>query len=636
MNKIKILTEFLANQIAAGEVVQTPESVVKELVENAIDAGATNIQVILKKSGKTLIHVIDNGFGMSKEDLLVAPLRHATSKLFTTEQLDEIRTFGFRGEALAAISSVSLLEIRTRTKDSEHGWRLVAEPQKEFIIEPVNINPGTQIFVQNLFYNTPARRKFLKSDLTELRRIQDTLYKLALSNSNIEFSFYNDEKLIFNIKPSNLEYRINSLFGDDYSNNRLLRVDKQFDGVFIHGYVGQPHLARQTAATQYFFLNKRAIISKSLSYAVFSAFEHLIAKNLKPFFILNIEIDYKKVDVNVHPQKTEVRFEDEKYIFSCIKEAVSEALKLENLVTPVATTISISTEDNSKLLVDSSTGEIIEQESSSFNREVMRGEFYPVSSNRTVSPDYYQTKNQNQNYKNNYKAPLPQIPQKTFDYLFGQFDDTTQNIKNNLTQDTETTDINKIKNSLVYNNIWQLHNKYILLETTNGMLVIDQHNADERWIYENIVKKMHLYQTSKQALLFPIEINLSHTMLLAVMEIEKELQRIGFEFTYKDENKIIVTAQPDDLNIISSEHTFLEIIEEYLHCEELKHSSKQEKIAASIACKSAIKAGHRLETPEMMLIIQRLFECEMPYVCPHGRPIITEYSLAEMDKKLGR
>ncbi|NLJ15156.1 MAG: DNA mismatch repair endonuclease MutL [Ignavibacteria bacterium] len=270
MGKIKVLSEFLANQIAAGEVVQNPESVVKELVENSLDAGANTICVFLQKSGKTLIQILDDGCGMSKEDLLLAPLRHTTSKLFTSEQLDEIRTFGFRGEALAAISSVSLLEIQTRRAEDEHGWRLQAEPLKEFVVEPINMQVGTQIFVKNLFFNTPARRKFLKTDLTEFKKVDDTLKRIAIAHPDKRFIFYDNNKLIFDAKPAELENRIIELVTSSYSDGNLLKVDKTFaNNIKISGYVGQPQLAKTGATTQYLFLNKRPILSKQLSYAVF-------------------------------------------------------------------------------------------------------------------------------------------------------------------------------------------------------------------------------------------------------------------------------------------------------------------------------------------------------------------------------
>ncbi len=641
MAKIQVLSEFLANQIAAGEVVQNPESVVKELVENSIDAGASTICVFLKKAGKTQIHILDDGCGMSKEDLELAPLRHTTSKLFTSEQLDEIRTFGFRGEALASISSVSLLEIQSRTEDAEYGWTLKAEPQKDFVIEPINMQVGTQIFVKNLFFNTPARRKFLKSDLVEFRKIDDSLKRLAIAHPDKRFILYDDDKLVFEVKPNDLENRIIDLFGKNYADKKLLKVEKTFsNGVKISGYIGQPQLAKTGAATQYLFLNRRTIFSKQLAYAVFLAFEHLISHNLKPFFVLNIEVDYQSVDVNVHPQKNEVRFDNEKFIFSCVKNAVEEALRLTNFIQPDIEPSFDQVEVNDKesnntLLVNKETGEIISQK-----------------------PDYSKQKNF---YQDNSRKMFQSNPRKTFDkatsalvsaatdklyatekyvpqpkeHITEEFFPSNNIVDTSYDKKIDSMKFNVSSEELEKANIWQFHNKYIFLQVKDGLLAIDQHNAVERFLYEKIIDRLNSGAGSPQTLLFPIEIVVSEEQLETMQNITAELKRIGFDFELKN-NSVIILATPSDLEISASEHTFLEIIDEYLYSETLRHSTKQEKIAATVACKSAIKAGQKLNLDEMRVIISRLFSCRMPHICPHGRPIIINYTMQEFDKQFGR
>jgi DNA mismatch repair protein MutL len=329
-SKIKILPDFIANQIAAGEVVQRPESVVKELVENSLDAGADEIAVLIKNAGKQLIHIIDNGAGMNEDDLRLSIKRHATSKIFSQEQLESIVTFGFRGEALASIASVAKLEIRSKQKDDNIGLKLTSEPGKEPSIEPFNTNDGTQIFVQSLFYNTPARRKFLRSNITEFRHISETMIKFAIANKNKRFTFYDDNNIIFDVKPEPLEKRIENLIGPQIKDN-LIAVEYEDEKLNIGGFIGTPELAAKRSYGDYLYLNGRPIKSRSLSHAIFTAFEHLLDKNSKPFFILFLSIDPRDVDINVHPQKHEVKFENERYIYNSVLKAVSNALGAHNL-----------------------------------------------------------------------------------------------------------------------------------------------------------------------------------------------------------------------------------------------------------------------------------------------------------------
>jgi DNA mismatch repair protein MutL len=377
-NIIRILPDFIANQIAAGEVVQRPESVVKELVENSLDSGATCIILVVKNAGKSLIHVVDNGSGMTKNDLELSVKRHATSKVFNSEDLEEIKTFGFRGEALASVCSVAGVEIRTKQNDSEYGWKLISEPMKDVLIEASKCDNGTQVFVRNLFYNVPARRKFLKSNLTEFRYISDTIIKIALAKPDIRFTFYDDDTLIFDVKASGLKERIISLLGQTVKES-LIEVEYENDFVKINGYIGEPHLARQSRSGQYFFLNGRSILSNSLSHAVFSCYEQLLDKNQKPLFVLNIKIDYSKVDVNVHPQKHEVKFDDERFVYNSIKSAVLSSLNSHqlipetefNLMNAANPFININ-EGNSRVFVNKITGEIVSGSnnfSNSFNND---------------------------------------------------------------------------------------------------------------------------------------------------------------------------------------------------------------------------------------------------------------------------
>ncbi|MDR0928019.1 MAG: DNA mismatch repair endonuclease MutL [Ignavibacteria bacterium] len=617
MNKIHILPEFIANQIAAGEVVQRPESVIKELVENSMDAGAKTIAIFIADAGKSLIHIVDDGMGMSREDLEVAPLRHSTSKIKTTDDLAAIKTFGFRGEALPSISSVALLEIRSKLHNAEQGWRLLSEPMKLPTIEQIQMDSGTQVFVRNLFYNVPARRKFLKSNMTEQKYIYETVQKFCLAHPNKRFIFYDNNSLVYDVKEETLLGRIANILRIGDEEHSLIAVDMSINDIRISGYIGHPQLAKKTNAAQYFFLNGRHINSKNLSYAVYSAYEQLIERNLKPFFVLNISLDYNQVDVNVHPQKSEVKFEDEKLIYSCVKNAAVEALRLHNLLPELVGDVPTSYEKvvttdiagvSETLLVDKITGEIYHtpQRVSGHSAE-----------HNSINTFHYRP----QNHAPSAVAAIHKI------YESGMLGEEE-------VQKEEQIRLPELDGEY---NLWQFHNKYIFVETADGLLVIDQHNAHERHLFERLMEKIRTGNSVKQTLLFPLELDLSSIQLLAVKELWSELDRMGFELeTASEGTTITILTLPQDLEISQIERSFAEIIDDYLQNEELAGNSKQERIAATVACKAAIKAGRKLSQEEMRIIVNDLLRCRMQHICPHGRPIIYHSPLLEWDRRLGR
>lgn len=636
---IQILPDYIANQIAAGEVVQRPESVIKELVENSLDAGADTIAVIVKGAGKLLIHIVDNGRGMSREDIELSVKRHATSKIKTAEDLEKIMSFGFRGEALASITAVAQLEIRSKLENDIHGYKLTAEPMKEIKIEPVNMNTGTQVFVRNLFYNVPARRKFLRSDLTEFRYISDTMIKLAVSNPDKRFTFYDNETMIFDVKPDSLANRIAEVLGNKVR-GALIPVAFS-DGILsVDGFVGQPHLAKQSAANQYFFLNGRSIQSKNLSHAVFSAFEHLLEKNAKPMFVLNLKIDPEKVDVNIHPQKNEVKFEEERSIYGTIRRAVFEALNKFNMTPGVSLdgkevlapfeTIKID-EENGSVLVNKLTGEIIETNSQTerFKRGFSSSNKGFSSGSSNQSKGFYGINpslsfNQSNDFKN-LKPDEKESAVSAFDAIF----ESRNNSPIHKVDHLEQFD----KPAAAY---WQVHNKYIFTHTERGILIIDQHNAHERILYEKAIKAMNKEFSNSQTLLFDISVHLNSAQKALADELSADLKNLGFIYDNTENNTILLHAIPIDLTKGNETNAVTEILDDYLNNLELKHTQGRDRLAATFSCKSAIKTGHKLSGEEMKSLAEGLMRCEMPYVCPHGRPIILEITLRDLDIQFKR
>ncbi len=627
-NEIKLLPEFLANQIAAGEVVQRPESVVKELVENSIDAGADHIAVVVKNSGKQLIHIVDNGKGMSKDDLKMSIKRHATSKISTQADLEKIMSFGFRGEALASISAVAQLEIRTKQQGDKLGWKLLSEPNKEDIITPENTEKGTQIFVKNLFYNVPARRKFLRANITEFRYISDTMMKFALSYPQLRFTFYDGDNLIFDVHPSSLEERISHLLGNTVAGS-LIKINFENEFIRIWGYVGQPHLARNSSSGQHLFLNTRAIQSKALSHAIFSSFEHLLEKNHKPLFIINLEIDPEQIDINVHPQKHEVKFEDERLIYNTLRKAITMGLQEYDL-TPEIELIrhqvsspfehGNSDSDGDSFIVNKITGEIIEPT--------------PVRSFETRQSNFTE-KYDPKNYPNGNSDLFANVaPERSLqDEEISAFDALFNPDKRKAA--AQIGDLTQAEHNDKAANYWQLHNKYILMQTEKGMLIIDQHNAHERVLFEKAIKMMNKEFRSSQTLLFPVSFSISPSQKALIEEIREELFDIGFDFDL-EANKAILKAVPTDISNGKEELSLMEIATEYEENQKIKHTEKRENIAASFSCKSAIKTGKKLSQEEMKALATDILKCDMPYVCPHGRPVILDFTLKELDRKFGR
>lgn len=617
MSKISILPENLANKIAAGEVVQRPDSVVKELMENAIDAGSTLIEVLIKKAGKVLIQVIDNGEGMLEEDVILSIQKHATSKISTLEDLDAIKTLGFRGEALSAIAAVSQLEIKTETHVDELGTLLRVE-ESNFNTEKGSFSKGTSIAVKNLFFNTPGRRNFLKTDTTELKHIINTFTKLALSNPQIAFKLFIDDELTFDLASGTLTKRIEEIFGEEMR-DALIPVHEETDYISLTGFIGKPSLLKKNKGEQYLFLNNRFVQSKQINHAVFTGYENVLEKGDYPFFILFLSIDYKRVDVNVHPSKLEVRFDDEKDIYNFVLAVIRKSLASFDMVPSLTFQSEPFPGSEEKLRVNPS-------------QRIERRDF---SDRPTSGHDSYKPKAYSDN---------------EIDLLFGSLRKNvdTQSISadEKMPFDADSTEVPKQQQTVIRRSdeddanttfIIQLHNKYILSQIKTGLMIIDQHVAHERILYEKALQLFEANFPFSQQLIFSKTLDVDPATYSLLKELYPHLSNLGFTLKFFSRNTIVIEGIPQEVKQGTEEKILFEILEEYhLNEREKKIIDAKDNIAKSYSCRTAIKAGDKLSEKEMRLLIDQLFATSMPYVCPHGRPIVVKISLEEFDRRFGR
>jgi DNA mismatch repair protein MutL len=616
---IKILPENLANKIAAGEVVQRPESVVKELMENSIDAGAGSIDLIIKKAGKSLIQVFDDGSGMSEEDAVLCIQKHATSKIFSYDDLERINTFGFRGEALSSIASVSQLEIRTERKEDETGILVRVEGTGEITLEKGSFPKGTSVSVKNLFYNIPARRNFLKTDATELKHLIDTFNKISLSYPEINFNFYNDSELIFNYNKGNLENRIKEVFADNML-DALVPVEERTEYLSVYGYIGKPSFLKKSKGSQFLFLNRRYVQSRQINHAVFSAYENILDKGDYPFFILFVEINPEKIDVNIHPSKLEVRFNDEKDIYNFILAVVKKSLGMHDLVPSV----SFKKDMESPFDVPFESEEKI---------------FINPFSKENTDPDSKSKIQQQKNYSS------PSYTDDEIDLLFGSLNSPPAGQEEKVKHPFDESNLeifhHEPKKAVPPGEtespfLIQLHNKYILSQIKSGLMIVDQHAAHERILYEKALKKLDADLPFSQQLLFPKTLKTDPGTFLILKEINPFLFKLGFEIKFFSGNTVVIEGVPDDIQNGNEEKILLEIIDEYLNNQKEKKLEERDNLAKSYSCHTAIRAGERLDEREMRSLIDQLFATSMPYVCPHGRPIVVKLSLDEFDRRFGR
>ena len=578
MKPILSLPEDLRNKISAGEVVERPASVVKELLENSIDAGATEITVVVEKGGHQLIQVRDNGHGITADGLAQAFLRYTTSKISKVDDLFKIRTLGFRGEALASIASVSEINVSSSVDESA-GYQMDLVNGVTDAIKAAPPIGGTEITVRNLFYNTPARKKFLKSATTEFRQIVKMLRRFGLEFPEVSFQLMHNDKTILNLTPENLEERIIALTDPSYR-DQLLPVNMIKGDYNISGFVGTLNLVRGRPGEQYLFVNRRFIQNRLLNSAVYAAYESLVKRGEYPFSLLNLVLPPDQLDVNVHPRKIEVRFTDEWRIYHVVKSAVREAL-----ASILATIPSF----------EQHVGQMV-----TFGKE--------IDPNQRQEPLWFTPAKQSES-----GADL----QRAKEYV------------GNLADQKE--EANAIEGSIM----WQVHDKYIISQINSGLVIIDQHVAHERVLFEDALLAFDSTPLSAQTLLFPEILEFSTDEYSVLLDILPYLEKLGFRMKENGQNKILLEAIPSDMGWGNENSVIRDIIDHYVANRE-KSSSYVENLAASFACHAAVKAGDSLTIEEMQVLVNRLFATKHPYYCPHGRPIIVQLSLEELDQRFER
>lgn len=567
-SNINILPEKLANKIAAGEVVERPASVVKELVENSIDAGATRIRISTQVGGKASIVVADDGCGMSREDALMCIQRHATSKIATDEDLEEILTLGFRGEALPSIGSISHMIIETKEAEKTAGTRVVVEGGVLKSTSDIGRDVGTTVVVRDLFFNIPARRKFLKTTETEFRHVVQAVTQLALCYPSIAFVLSHNDHEVLNVPRHDSMYvRLCAVFGASFM-QEMLRVAFDQEDVKGEGFFGRPTAARRSRLRQMIFVNGRPVISRFLNYAVYAGYGGLLSKENYPPFVVFLSIDPRKVDVNVHPAKREVRLSNEREVSRLLTEKVKDALRTD----------AVSPEGQADRIPTVSITQLVEEAGHYDSREGRR---------RQTSLSFI--------------PPPPHERRSREEHV----------------------------------SLWQVHDTYIFAQVKSGIIVIDQHVAHERVLYQEAMESFSGQPSPGQQLLFPLSLELSPTEIHIIEEIRPLLEQMGFGIRAFGRNSVVVDAIPSGLKRWRNGQMLMDMVDQMAK-EGRITSGLKEKLAASYSCHAAIKAGEKLSADEMQILIDRLFATREPFVCPHGRPTLVRVSMEDLNRWFGR
>lgn len=607
---IRLLPEAVANQIAAGEVIQRPASVVKELVENSVDAGASDICILIKDAGKTSIQIIDNGCGMSETDARMAFERHATSKIKDAKDLFSIRSLGFRGEALASIAAIAEVKLKTKRHEDEIGNMLDVSASRIVSHEPVSCNSGTNFLIKNLFFNTPARRKFLKATNTEFRHILNEFQRIVLARPEIEFKLHHNEVEIYQLPMSNFRQRICNVFGKNI-NPFLVPVNADTSIVKISGFVSKPDIAKRTAGDQFMFVNRRFVKHPMLHKAVMKAYEGLLPADTLPAYFIYFEVDPETIDINIHPTKTEVKFEDDVAIFQILQASVKESLGKFNVVP----SIDFDSEAGINIPYLGKDTEIKMPEIT------INPNFNPFDSDRSGSGFSYKPSgggNDSDNLQN-------------WDKLYSNLrNDSEDSFYPSEIPQQKTFDIQT--NSAAPINIIQLKNKYILTPVKSGLMIIDQKRAHERILFEYYMEKLQISKGITQRSLFPEVIQMGQDNYLHLQGIERELNALGFEIEFLDNFEIQVVGTPSDLGSIDIKALLEEIIAAVFDEEQDYTNDNKEKIACKMAQAAAIPYGKQLSPEELKSMVDKLFASALPNYSPSGKTVISIYNIEDLEK----
>lgn len=603
---IRLLPDSVANQIAAGEVIQRPASAVKELLENAVDAGADRIQLIISDAGKTLIQTIDNGCGMSENDARMCFERHATSKISNADDLFALHTKGFRGEAMASIAAIAQVELKSRSEANELGIEVHVAGSKTTKQEPCQTPIGTSIAVKNLFFNVPARRNFLKSNAVETRHILDEFHRVALAHTQIEMSLHQDGDEIYHLPKAKLRQRIVDIFGKAF-NEKLVPVEEETTIASIKGFIGKPEFARKSRGEQFFFVNDRFIRSNYLNHALTSAYADLIAEKSYPAYFIFFQVDPKSIDINIHPTKTEVKFEDERSVYAILRSAVRQSLGKYN----ISPTLDFEQETSITFPPPPKNVQMVQPQMPLRGNSGSGGNgSNPHSDAMRRSRSEWDSGNENS-------------WQQLYEGLDGDLKQSqTTTVQSRLEVD-DNTDIRPV----------QLHGKYILSSIRSGTVIIDQKRAHQRVLFERMIRSMALQDTPAQQLLFPINLELSAADVASVKQLLPELKLLGVELETFGKGGLIVQGVAPFLDESRIPDILDEVIEEMSQTGGLSGTKRQERIARAMARKAAMDHGRKLQPEEMMQLIDELFACDQPYAAPNGKPTMVTLSLDELEKR---
>ena len=611
-NVIQLLPDHVANQIAAGEVVQRPASVVKELMENAVDAKATDVKLIVKDAGKALVQVIDNGVGMGITDARLCFERHATSKIRHAEDLFAIHTKGFRGEALASIAAIAHVEMKTKQDQDELGTHIIIEGSKFISQEPAVLPKGTSFAVKNLFYNIPARRNFLKSETVEHRHIVDEFQRVAMAHPSVHFTMIHNGSEIFNLPASNLRQRIVGIFSGK-TNEKLVPISEETELVRIQGFVSKPEFAKKNRGEQFFFVNNRFIKSGYLHHAIMSAYEGLLKDGMQPAYFIYLDVPPNTIDINIHPTKTEIKFDDEHALYAILRSSVKHSLGQFN----VAPVLDFDRDPN----LD--TPYQYKGKEAAFPTIQVDSKFNPFADDQPTKAFHNSSFSNPKEATAGWESLYVGLKNDTQEIEAFEFEPDT--ITSSLFNDHEIEEANS--------STYQIQRKYIVSPIKSGMMIIDQHRAHQRILYEQYLTNMTVHHAASQQLLFPLELYFSANERVLLLELQDTLHAMGFVFDNIQNEAVVVSGIPVTLTESQVSTVLEELLRDLQDGIPENSYSQNDSVAKSVARSLAVRTGVYLSQKEQENIVNGLFACKEPDVSPFQKPTFIMINVEDIDKK---